>query len=129
MKWLAALGCFPCISRRGSQWRAHVNATGNYWEEAVTPHLAMERAVAKWEKAGRPMDGYADAANIPLCVNDRRKPPSAAVILGRVVEAGNVACLDGRPGLVIETTEAQLRDFGRNLIGCEVEIGVRADKE
>jgi hypothetical protein len=59
---------------------------------------------------------------------DQPEPPRAerqAVILGRVVEAGNVACLDGRPGLVIETTEAQLRDFGRNLCGCEVEIRVR----
>jgi hypothetical protein len=69
------------------------------------------------------------SANIPPCVNDRQEPPSSAVIIGRVVEAGNVACLDGRPGLVIETTEAQLRDFGRNVIGCEVEIGARADKE
>jgi len=58
---------------------------------------------------------------------DRQEPPKAAVILGRVVEAGNVACLDGKPGLVIETTEARLRGFGRNVIGCEVEVGVRAD--
>jgi hypothetical protein len=46
-----------------------------------------------------------------------------------VVEAGNVECLGGRPGLVIVTMKDQLRDFGRNVIGCEVEVRVRADEE
>jgi hypothetical protein len=57
------------------------------------------------------------------------KPERQAVILGRVVEAGNVECLGGRPGLVIVTTMDQLQDFSRNVIGCEVEVRVRADEE
>ena len=61
--------------------------------------------------------------------DDLRRAPGDNTIVGRVMEAGNVECLGGRPGLVIETTEAQLRDFGRNLIGCEVEIRARANAE
>jgi hypothetical protein len=60
-----------------------------------------------------------------------KKPPEtdrATVILGRVVEAGDIECL-GRPGLVISTTMEQLRDAGSNLAEREVEIRVRAKKE
>lgn len=58
LKWLKARGCHPCISRRGSLWRAHVNGSGNYWAEGPTPHQAMEEAVQLWDSKGRPMDGY-----------------------------------------------------------------------
>jgi hypothetical protein len=57
--WLRDQGCVPCISSRGKVWRAHVNGAGNFWEEAKTPGRALELAVTQWERAGRPMDGYA----------------------------------------------------------------------
>lgn len=59
LKWLASLGCYPCISFRGKVWRAHINATGNQWDEGNTPILALNKAILQWNKAGRPMDGYA----------------------------------------------------------------------
>jgi hypothetical protein len=97
------------------------------WDRPASDPTTVSNMVRRYKRMYGLPEMTPEGQNIPLCVNDRRKPPSAAVILGRVVEAGNVACLDGRPGLVIETTEAQLRDFGRNAIGCEVEIGARAD--
>ena len=52
--------CFPCIMYRGgSIWRAHVNGAGNYWADAHTPLKALMDAVRLWEKADKPMDGYA----------------------------------------------------------------------
>ena len=42
--------------------------------------------------------------------------------VGRVVEIGDIEALGNKPGLVIETTKEQLRDYGRNLAFCEVEI-------
>ena len=58
---LAQHGCYPCISRRGEHiWRAHVNATGNYWADDNTPYKALVAAKALWKKAGKPMDGMAD---------------------------------------------------------------------
>lgn len=57
---LHGLGCFPCISYRGrGVWRAHVNGAGNYWADARSPDEALESAVRDWERAGKPMDGYA----------------------------------------------------------------------
>ena len=57
---LRAQGCFPCVAYRGSGvWRAHVNATGNYWGEAKRPEDAMASAIRLWERAGKPIDGYA----------------------------------------------------------------------
>ena len=59
LMWLMSLGCHPSISRRGGLWRAHVNMAGNYWDEAKTPEIALDMAVALWEKSGRIMDGFA----------------------------------------------------------------------
>lgn len=56
---LALQGCVPCVSNRGSVWRAHVNGAGNNWAEATNPAAAMRMAIRLWEKAGKPMDGYA----------------------------------------------------------------------
>lgn len=56
---LSKQGCYPCISRRGDLWRAHVNQAGNYWEERSTPQAALEAAARAWGKAGKPMDGLA----------------------------------------------------------------------
>lgn len=53
-------GCWPVIAWRGNAWRAHINATGNFWAEADTPEDALSAAVQSWEAAGRPKDGYAD---------------------------------------------------------------------
>lgn len=63
LKWLKDQGRHPCISRRGSLWRAHVNGAGNFWHEDSTPLRALEGAVMIWQIAGRPMDGYADTAS------------------------------------------------------------------
>lgn len=58
---LARQGCYPCISYRGGGvWRAHINGAGNYWEDRESPRAALLTAMAAWEKAGKPMDGYAD---------------------------------------------------------------------
>jgi len=59
MKWLKFYGCYPSIYMRGDMWRAHVNACGNFWADAKTPHEALENAVKLWESKGRPMDGMA----------------------------------------------------------------------
>ncbi len=62
---LALSGCYPHLSRRGKYlkrqytWRFHVNGAGNYWAEGSTPRIAARRALKLWEKAGKPMDGYA----------------------------------------------------------------------
>ena len=58
LKWLQREGCYPCIYLRGTKWRAHVNAAGNYWADADTPSKALEEAVKLWHSKGRPMDGY-----------------------------------------------------------------------
>lgn len=57
---LRDLGCFPCLSYRGNGiWRAHVNGAGNFWADARSPDEAMASAEREWERAGKPMDGYA----------------------------------------------------------------------
>lgn len=60
MIWLARRGCYPCTSRRGDLWRAHVNQCGDWWEDAPTPHLALEKATKNWVEGGCPMDGIAE---------------------------------------------------------------------
>ena len=57
--WLQEMGCFPSIYLRGKVWRAHVNASGNFWEESDTPLKALTLAISTWIAAGRPMDGAA----------------------------------------------------------------------
>ena len=57
--WLKKRGCFPSIYLRGNMWRAHVNSSGNIWEDAHYPGVAMELAVKLWIRKGRPMDGMA----------------------------------------------------------------------
>lgn len=52
-------GCYPSLYRRGRWWRAHINAAGNFWADAATPHEALEVAVRAWTAEGRPMDGMA----------------------------------------------------------------------
>ncbi len=53
-------GCYPCVSLRGPGcWRAYINMTGDYWGEDTTPKRALAKAITRWEKEGRPMDGYA----------------------------------------------------------------------
>ena len=53
-------GCYPSIRLLGpKEWRAHVNGAGNYWADNRTPKRALAKAITLWEKAGRPMDGYA----------------------------------------------------------------------
>jgi len=60
LKILVAKGCFPCVSYRGPKvWRAHINRTGNFWEDDTTPLKAMIAAIKLWEKAGCPLDGAA----------------------------------------------------------------------
>lgn len=62
---LAYQGCWPCVIRRSNTvWRAHVNATGNWWAEATTPFEALRRATKAWERAGKPMDGMAAMAKM-----------------------------------------------------------------
>lgn len=57
-------GCYPAISLRApGVWRAHVNATGNYWDEGETPYVALRGAVDVWVRAGKKMDGYASKDN------------------------------------------------------------------
>ena len=56
---LANQGCYPCISRRGDIWRAHVNGAGNFWAEHKRPATALRKAIREWKKEGNPMDGYA----------------------------------------------------------------------
>lgn len=53
---------------------------------------------------------------------------------GRVVEVGNVECLqeeggEERAGLLIETTREALREFAGNLAFAEVEIRLRENAE
>lgn len=43
-------------------------------------------------------------------------------IIGHVIEAGDIEALGNKPGLLIQTTMEQLRDFGRNLVFEDVEI-------
>ena len=60
LKSLAEQKCYPCIGYRGGgTWRAHVNGAGNHWADATTPRLALEKAIRLWERAKKPMDGYA----------------------------------------------------------------------
>lgn len=60
LKSLARQGCYPSIYRRGRDiWRAHVNAAGNFWEDASTPYKALTKAVQLWRKSGKRMDGMA----------------------------------------------------------------------
>ena len=59
LKWLKSKGCYPCISRRGEKWRAHVNRAGNQWAESTDPGIALETAVSLWIANGNPMDGEA----------------------------------------------------------------------
>jgi hypothetical protein len=56
---------------------------------------------------------------------EESKSTPPATITGRVVEVGNLECLDNAPGLIIETTMEQLRAHAGNLAFCEVEIRVR----
>ena len=57
--WLRSRGCWPGVSYRGGGlWRAHVNGAGNWWDEAKTPLGALNKAIRKWVKEGKPMDGY-----------------------------------------------------------------------
>lgn len=58
--WLTSRGCTPCTSYKGKAgWRTHVNACGNFWEDAPTVAEAMRKAIIAWDKAGRPLDGTA----------------------------------------------------------------------
>lgn len=60
-------GCYPCISYRGGDiWRAHVNGAGNYWAEGKSPRRALRKAIKIWEKACRPMDGYASGKDVGI---------------------------------------------------------------
>ena len=58
-------GCSPSIYLRGNIWRAHVNRSGNFWDEHEDPCQALERAVSLWVKKGCPMDGEHHANNHP----------------------------------------------------------------
>ncbi len=59
MEWLARLGCYPSIYLRGDVWRAHINMSGNQWDEGPTAFAALDKAIRQWNASGRPMDGYA----------------------------------------------------------------------
>lgn len=60
LEQLVSEGCHPCISWRSDRWRAHVNGAGNFWDESKeSPLDALNRAARAWERAGKPMDGYA----------------------------------------------------------------------
>lgn len=59
LAWLKAKGCTPSIYTRGSLFRAHVNAAGNFWADAETPRKALEDAVRLWRAARCPLDGIA----------------------------------------------------------------------
>ena len=59
LNYLQKQGCFPSLYLRGGIWRAHINASGNFWADALTPTEAMEKAVKFWQKKGKPMDGLA----------------------------------------------------------------------
>ncbi len=70
-------GCYPCISMGGKGiWRAHINGAGKYWAEGRTPKRALKRIVTFWEKAGRPMDGYAANKRIRRLAKGENKCPS-----------------------------------------------------
>ncbi len=56
---LKEIGCHPSITRRGDLWRAYVNWSGAFWEDDADPSVALSKARAAWEAAGRPMDGAA----------------------------------------------------------------------
>ena len=76
---LACQGCYPCLSLRGWEgkhpiWRAHINGTGNYWCDGITPHEAFALAWQAWLNAGKPMDGYAATEVTP---NDCHPKPDA----------------------------------------------------
>ena len=47
------------------------------------------------------------------------------LIVGRVVEIGDVAALGNKPGIVIETTMEQLYAPGPSCAFCEVEIRLK----
>lgn len=65
LDFLSLCGCFPSLSkrckdrRRAYAWRFHVNWSGNYWADGQTPAVAARRAIAAWDRDGRPMDGAA----------------------------------------------------------------------
>ena len=60
LKNLAKQGCYPSVYQRvKGLWRAHVNMAGNFWQDASTPLIALQMAVASWERAGKPVDGQA----------------------------------------------------------------------
>jgi len=60
---LASQGCHPCISRRGKQWRAHINAAGNFWSDRRTPLAALRAAERSWIAARKPLDGMAEVSS------------------------------------------------------------------
>jgi hypothetical protein len=65
-RYLLKQGCFPSVylrapgsGARKPVWRAHVNMSGNRWDEGETPSVALRKAIALWEKDGKPIDGTA----------------------------------------------------------------------
>jgi hypothetical protein len=65
-RYLLEQGCFPSVylrapgaGARKPVWRAHVNMSGNRWDEGETPSVALHKAIAQWEKDGKPIDGMA----------------------------------------------------------------------
>ena len=47
------------------------------------------------------------------------------LIVGRVVEIGDIEALGNKPGIVIETSTEQLYAPGRSFAFCEVEIRLK----
>lgn len=57
---LAKIGCTPAIYYRGrGLWRAHVNASGNFWHNGRSPMSALIGAIRLWRKRGYLLDGTA----------------------------------------------------------------------
>ena len=95
-----------------------------------------ERALARmcklWNDGGDCKECPHNMCNGSVCSESIRAwaeqgddAPPSSVVVGRVVEIGNVDSLDGKPGVVIETTMEQLRAHVRNLAFCEVEIRLK----
>jgi hypothetical protein len=52
-----------------------------------------------------------------------------ADIIGRVIEAGDLAALGGQPGILIAVEREALRDYPDNLFGARVRVGRAGDRE
>ena len=126
----------PKVYALEEKWRYATEARGNLQtalDDMFCEYAQLERELAVARICLREAIGYRDTRLSGYDLEEWRRaagseeitatPP--ATITGRVIEVGNLECLDNAPGLIILTTKEQLRAHSGNLAFCDVEIRVR----